>query len=120
MPEWPCVTFADRTVPEGTGAVFAFLGCRFRGQAQKNRAIQTRARFELSVWEKVSADAACPDEAERTEGGGHNRVADTRLAVGNLRVPGDLNEIGLAEDEQHRGVTLGVERRSLRALMVLI
>lgn len=68
----------------------------------------------------MSADAAGPDKAERAEGGGHDRVADARLAVGYLRIPCDLNEIGLAEDEQHRGVTLGVERLSLRALIVLI
>ena len=97
---------ADRTVPEGAGAVFAFPGLCFRRYGIKKPRRPKRARFALSVWEKLSADAARPDEAERAEGGGHDCVSNTRLAVGNLRVPGDLNEIGLAEDEQHRGVTL--------------
>ena len=68
----------------------------------------------------MSADAAGADKTERTEGAGHDGVAHTRLAVGNLGIPGDLNEIWLAEDEQHLGLTLGVERLSLRACMALI
>lgn len=41
------------------------------------------------------------DDAERTEGSVNDEVAHARLAGRNLGVPGDLNEILLAEDVQH-------------------
>lgn len=57
-------------------------------------------------------DAARTDEAERADRRGHHRVADARLALRDDGIPGDLDEIRLAEDEQHGRLTLGVARTS--------
>ena len=57
------------------------------------------ARLEQSAWERGLADAAGAHETERAKRRRHHDVALTRLVCRNNRVPCDLDEIGLAEDE---------------------
>ena len=49
----------------------------------------------------ISADIARPYDAERAERCFGDDIADARLALRDQAVPGDLNEIRLAEDVQH-------------------